>query len=124
MILLWLIRAKIAASMAKSPNGAESPSALPPYRATCLGMANPAGQVYHRKPTCEALVAGQHLAGQYGRGAFTDLKAKELKSQLERAARGLKVSIPRIEAVVSCPPRTSSVTSVSSSACASTAGTG
>ena len=27
------------------------------------------GQVYHRKPTCEALVAGQRLAERHGRGA-------------------------------------------------------
>ena len=29
----------------------------------------PHGQAYHRKPTCEALVAGQRLAVQYGREA-------------------------------------------------------
>jgi hypothetical protein len=27
------------------------------------------GQAYHRKPTCEALIAGQRLAEQYGREA-------------------------------------------------------
>jgi hypothetical protein len=44
-----------------------------------------------------------HL-GAVGPGAlhFTDQKAKELKSQLERAARKLKIRepLPRIEAVV------------------------
>src|SRR6266487_4630083 len=37
MMLLWLIRAKFAASMARSPNGAVSPSVLPLVRGYLSG---------------------------------------------------------------------------------------